>query len=203
MVLANPERILAQTVSADIVIRDGDLAGSALDFAVAFEPGATYVAWRDTRHNATTGGDIYVQKFGSDGDLLWESDGLAICTATGNQSLPAITPDGAGGAVVVWLEGRGATLDAIFGQRISAAGAIQWAADGVFAGVVFSEQPRPFVHPAPDGGFLVTWWDAEPIFDPDDDMVALLGAEARCRMVTCSGTSPDPNRTTFGVPEST
>jgi hypothetical protein len=174
ILFANPERSLAQVVSEDIIIRDGDLDGSALDFAVAFEPGATYVAWRDTRNNATTGGDIYAQKFDSDGALLWEANGLAVCTFEGNQQLPAITPDGAGGAVVVWLDGRGQTLDAILGQRISASGAIQWPAEGVFAGVVFSAQPRPFVHRAPDGGFMVTWWDAEPFFDPQDDMLALL-----------------------------
>jgi hypothetical protein len=81
----HPERSLAQVVSPDIIIRDGDLDGSALDFAVAFEPGATYVAWRDTRNNATTGGDIYAQKFDSDGDLLWEANGLAVCTFEGNQ----------------------------------------------------------------------------------------------------------------------
>ena len=132
------------------------------------------MAWRDTRNDATSGGDIYVQKLGADGTPIWEANGLAICTATGNQSLPAITPDGAGGAVVVWLEERGETVDAIFGQRISASGAIQWTVDGVFAGVVFFERPRPFVHRASDGGFLVTWWDAEPFFDPQDDMLALL-----------------------------
>ena len=174
ILLPNPGRSLAQIVSEDIIIRDGDPAGFAQDFAVAFEPGATYVAWRDSRNNATTGGDIYAQKFDSEGVLLWEVNGLAICTVEGNQQLPAITPDGAGGAVVVWLDGRAPNVDTISAQRISASGTVQWPTDGVFVGVVIAAQPRPFVHRASDGGFLVTWWDAEPFFDPDDDMLALL-----------------------------
>jgi hypothetical protein len=174
IVSGTPDRGLAQTVSADIMLRDGALAGSAGDLAVAFEPGATYVAWRDTRNNATTGGDIYAQKLGPDGALLWEVNGLAICTAEGIQQLPAITPDGAGGAEVVWLDHRGDRFKAIAGQRISASGAVQGGTDGQFIGVVLLEQPRPFVHRASDGGFLITWWDAEPIFNPADDRVALL-----------------------------
>jgi hypothetical protein len=93
--------------------------------------GATYVAWRDTRNNATTGGDIYAQKFDSDGALLWEANGLAICTVEGNQQFPTITPDGVGGAVVVWLDGRAPNVDTISAQHISASGTVQWPTDGV------------------------------------------------------------------------
>ena len=174
MLLGNPARSTAQTVSPDINIRDSALAGSATDFTAAFEPGATYVAWRDSRDNVTSSGDIYVQKIGLDGGPLGELNGLGICTAEGNQRLPAITPDGAGGAVVVWLDGRDDRWNAIAGQRISASGAVQWNINGEFIGVVLLERPRPFVHRASDGGFPVTSWDAEPFFDPDDDMLALL-----------------------------
>lgn len=172
--LASSESSRAQTVSADIMIRDGAVAGSAQDFTVAFEPEATYVAWRDTRNNATTGADIYIQKISSDGTPLWAVNGLAVCTAEEDQQLPAIVPDGAGGALVAWLDDRGGNVDSIAAQRIAPSGTVQWGVNGVFVGVVISEQPRPFAHHAADGGFVVTWWDAEPVFNPDDHMLTLL-----------------------------
>jgi hypothetical protein len=155
--LGNPTLTLAQTVSQDILIRDGAHVGLVSDFTAAFEHGATCVAWRDTRNNLTTGGDIYAQKIGPDGIPLWTVNGLPVCTADDNQLLPAITPDGTGGAVVVWLDQRGNAFDAVAGQRISASGAVHWNPNGELIGVVLSSQPRPFVHRASDGGFLVTW----------------------------------------------
>jgi hypothetical protein len=107
-----------------------------------------------------------VQKLGSDGQPLWAVNGLAICVATNTQSLPAITPDGAGGAVVAWLDAR-ANPKNIFAQRISASGAVQWAANGLFVGIVYSEFPFSFVHRAPGVEFLVTWWDSLNFVDSD------------------------------------
>jgi len=156
----------AQTVGPESIIRATTISGSALEASAAFEPDATYVAWRDTRAEGSSGGDIYVQKLGADGHPRWATNGLAICVATNSQSLPAITPDGTGGAVVSWLDDR-TNLSAIYSQRISAAGTPQWAVDGVLVGIVYLEQPYSFVHRASDGGFLITWWDSAPLVGTD------------------------------------
>jgi hypothetical protein len=157
----------AQTVGPEIIVRDGALSGAASETSAVFELGSSYIAWSDTRDSATSGRDIYVQKLGPDGAPLWGANGLPTCTAARTQSLPVITADGSGGAVVVWLDMRSNT-NAIYGQRISADGAMQWAQDGVFVGFVFSEQPRPFVHRALNDEFLVTWWDSALFFISDD-----------------------------------
>ncbi len=133
--------------------------GFATDITAAFEPDATYIAWWDSRNEGGSGGDIYVQKLGPEGAPLWTVDGLAVSTAEGSQSLPSVTPDGEGGAVVVWLDRR-----SIGAQRISASGAIQWAENGVGVGGVYGQSPRPFVYRASSGGFVVTWWDSVSFF---------------------------------------
>lgn len=62
------------------------------------------IAWSD--HRTTPSTDIYAQRFNSSGTPLWTPNGVAISTNSANQSQPRIVPDGAGGAIVVWSDGR-------------------------------------------------------------------------------------------------
>src|SRR5689334_7792613 len=64
------------------------------------------------------------------------ADGAALCTSGGIQSYngapgPAIVSDGAGGAIVTWMDSRSGTNNDIYAQRVNAAGAAQWTTDGV------------------------------------------------------------------------
>ncbi len=154
---------VAQSVGPEVVVRDPTLAGFASDITAAFDSDGTYIAWWDDRTEGGTGGDIFVQKLGPDGTPLWATDGLAVSTAAGSQSLPSIAPDGAGGAVFVWLDNRGASR-VIAAQRVSASGAVQWAENGVGVGYVYGQLPRPLVYRASSGEFIVTWWDSVSFF---------------------------------------
>ncbi len=89
---------------APVILSDG--AGGAL------------VTWEDYR--SLVGYDVYAQHMLANGtaDPSWPTDGRAISTATGDQSIPAIAPDGAGGALIVWSDGR-ADVDDIYAQRVA------------------------------------------------------------------------------------
>ena len=60
--------------------------------------GGAIVTWWDSRKG--TDYDIYAQRISAAGTPLWTAGGVPLCTATGNQLVPVIAPDGAGGAVV-------------------------------------------------------------------------------------------------------
>ena len=60
----------------------------------------------------------------------WVSDGVAVCTAVGNQQYVFTVYHGAGGAIVAWSDYRTGTAD-IYVQRLSASGAPLWTANGV------------------------------------------------------------------------
>ncbi len=66
--------------------------------------GAIFV-WTDPR-SASRSSDIYALRIGADGSRVggWPFYGTALCLAPGAQSQPRITPDGPGGAWVVWLD---------------------------------------------------------------------------------------------------
>ena len=87
---------------------------------------------------------------------------MALCTpASSPPTTPAIASDGVGGAIVVWGDQRSGKYD-IYSQRISAAGTVQWSANGVALCTAAGQQ-----HPNPNntivsdgaGGAIVTWSD--------------------------------------------
>ncbi len=59
-------------------------------------------------------------------------DGFPVCTAANDQVLPITVPDGAGGAIMVWLDGRaGGGTQTVFAQRLGPTGIPLWAPNGV------------------------------------------------------------------------
>jgi hypothetical protein len=93
---------------------------------VSDDAGGVLVAWEDSRTNPMIlfgNGDIYAHHVLPHGELDagWPADGRAVCTAEGNQQRPEIVADGAGGAIVVWLDGR-VRPERVGAQRVQADG---------------------------------------------------------------------------------
>jgi hypothetical protein len=118
--------------------------------------GGAIVAWQD--HRSGSNFDIYAQRVNASGAVQWQSQGLALCTATENQWYPAIVSDGSGGAIVTWEDYRGGNYD-IYAQRVSASGAVQWGSDGIAICAATTAQMYPAIVSDGSGGAIVTWWD--------------------------------------------
>ena len=123
--------------------------------------GGAIVAWEDTRlggiGNFT---DIYAQRISAAGEMQWTFNGKEISTASKSQSMPAIVSDGAGGAIIAWLDGRN-NISQIYAQRINASGVIQWTVDGI--PVVETGAQNYAMISDGTGGAIITWigsnWD--------------------------------------------
>src|SRR5262249_59080971 len=65
------------------------------------------------------------------GLAAWPASGRALTTAAGIQQHPAITTDGAGGAIVVWQDLRGPKVN-VFARHVLASGELDaaWPAEG-------------------------------------------------------------------------
>jgi hypothetical protein len=105
--------------------------------------------------------DVYAQRVDASGAVQWTTDGVAICTATGDQEHPAITSDGAGGAIVTWDDGRG--NQDIYAQRVIASGAVEWTADGVALCAASGPQQYPAITSDDAGGAIVSWMDGRDV----------------------------------------
>jgi len=129
--------------------------------------GGVIAAWRDRRSGAF---DVYARRIDVTGAALWSADGVAICTATEEQGLPAIVADGSGGAVVTWHDNRTpANAFDIYAQRINSTGAVQWTGDGVALCKAARNQMSPAIAADGSGGAIVAWQDLRNGNENNDD----------------------------------
>jgi len=118
--------------------------------------GGAIVAWSDPRdENPFFGGDIYAQRVSGAGTPQWTTNGVALAVASGGQTGPVASTDGAGGAIVAWKDQRSG-LQSIYAQRVNAAGVTQWTSNGVSfeSGV---PQEMPAITDDGAGGGIVAW----------------------------------------------
>jgi hypothetical protein len=125
--------------------------------------GGAIVTWQDRRSGNT---DVFAQRVTAAGAGAWTANGVPVCAATGEQLLPAITGDGASGAIVAWADSRGLDVD-VYAQRLSSTGVAQWTADGVALVTATGGQTRPSIVGDGASGAIVAWEDTRNAFDND------------------------------------
>ncbi len=126
---------------------------------VADGSGGAIITWMDKRGGSNyADNDIYAQLINADGSVQWVENGVVISAADGAQAAPAITSDGAGGAVIAWEDYRSSPLD-VYAQRVDADGLVQWTTDGV--AVTTAGGGRDWTALAGDGsgGAVIAWRD--------------------------------------------
>jgi predicted lipoprotein with Yx(FWY)xxD motif len=127
--------------------------------------GGAIITWEDHRNGLDY--DIYAQRISSSGAVQWTPNGVAIDTLTGNQELPTIVGDGAGGAIITWQDLRNGVDYDIYAQRVSSSGAIQWAPNGVVVDTSTGYQMFPTLVSDGSGGAIITWQDGRNGVDND------------------------------------
>ena len=104
--------------------------------------GGFITTWTDNRAG-TTDVNIYAQRLNASGVVQWAANGVALCTAVGNQTTPFLITDGANGAIITWSDNRVSTTDRnVYAQRIDGTGTVQWTADGVAVCTALLNQPN-------------------------------------------------------------
>jgi hypothetical protein len=117
--------------------------------------GGAIVAWSDYAAGGPETADIFSQRITGEGEVLWPSAGIPVCTVTGKQVSGQCLPDGEGGAVVLWSDPRSGTW-AIYAQRIDRDGYWGYPAPSI-------EAVRDV--PGDQGGFVNLAWLASRL-DP-------------------------------------
>lgn len=122
--------------------------------------GGAIVAW-DTYTVGIWSCGIYAQRLDPTGRKLWISGGIKVCDVWDEQRNPAICPDGTGGAIIAWDDGRKGYGgdDDIFAMRVDASGNAKWRADGVSICSATGDQDFPAAIPDGGGGVFLIWCD--------------------------------------------
>lgn len=86
------------------------------------------VAWID--FSSDLDGDVYAQKLDSNGNIVWQQGGVPVCVMPSNQISLNIVSDNAGGAFILWNDGRNPSTD-IYGAHVNSAGVQTWTQNGI------------------------------------------------------------------------
>lgn len=122
---------------------------------VSDDTGGAIIAWTDQRSGDN---HIYAQRVNSSGNMLWTTNGVAVCTANVSKAAPQLIGDGSAGAIIAWSDHRYVDRS-IFAQRINQSGTPLWTANGEAVCTVQGIQFNPRL--ASDGmaGAIIAWED--------------------------------------------
>ena len=116
------------------------------------------ITWYDYR--STTDYNIYAQRVGPSGAIVWVVDGIVMNNNVAyDQINPRIVSDGVGGALIAWQDYVTGTTSDIYAQRVAAAGAVLWTATGVTICTAAGDQRNPQIVTDGNSGAFVTWED--------------------------------------------
>ncbi|HEY3216017.1 MAG TPA: FlgD immunoglobulin-like domain containing protein [Candidatus Eisenbacteria bacterium] len=120
------------------------------------------LAWQDLRGGAHY--DLYAQRIGPTGALLWPAAGVRLRNSSFDQYLTSpphssIASDGAGGAIVAWSEYVTGTNTDVRAQRVDGSGAVRWTSYGVAVCTAVSFQDDPTLVSDGVGGVILAWED--------------------------------------------
>jgi hypothetical protein len=115
---------------------DGEVFDSEIPLGIGVADdgaGGAYVVWE---HRFPV--EILAQHLDASGQPTWAAGGILVTNPwTGYQAMPRVISDGAGGIIVVWLDGRAGFCDPsflaecdIYGQRLDSTGALLWGDTG-------------------------------------------------------------------------
>jgi len=125
---------------------------------VSDNTGGAIIAWPDTRGSDI---DIYAQRIDADGIIKWTADGVAVSTATGNQTNTVAIPDGTGGIIIAWPDYRNdVNFSDIYAQRLSHEGIPLWTINGVAVSSAPGNQETPVIASDGDEGVVIAWDDS-------------------------------------------
>jgi hypothetical protein len=152
-----------QALLRDPLALDEEAFGLASPLIVPDGAGGAIVAWEDNR-SAATETDIFAQHILASGvaDGTWPANGTGLCVIEGLQDTPAMVSDGAGGAIVAWMDTRpGASVVDVFAQHVLASGVVdsRWPANGLAVSTAAGPQEFPTIADDGAGGAIVTWFD--------------------------------------------
>ena len=112
-----------------------------------------------TKWNVDSQWDIYVHRIDSNGNLMWPTNGVAICTENYYQVNPQLTKDEAGGILIIWQDKRNGDSYDLYAQRIDYNGNILWATNGIEICNAINDQEFPQLVNNSEVGVIITWQD--------------------------------------------
>lgn len=131
--------------------------------------GGALIAWSDSRSGNY---DVYAQHLDTNGNALWPSGGVPVCTATGSQVERDVIGDRSGGVIALWDDYRVSNAPHAYVQHLDTNGNALWATNGVAACSNPASETNSVLTNDPEAGAIVAWVDARQPGGLDTDIYA-------------------------------
>ena len=130
------------------------------------------ITWYDYR--ATTDFNIYAQRQGPSGAIVWVVDGVVMNNNVAyDQINPRIVSDDSGGAIIVWQDYITGITSDVYAQRMATAdGAVKWTATGIIICTAAGDQRNPQIVTDGNSGAFITWADYRNLDTINTDVYA-------------------------------
>ncbi|MDO9576265.1 MAG: T9SS type A sorting domain-containing protein [Candidatus Cloacimonadales bacterium] len=134
--------------------------------------GGAILAWHDTRNPDDE--NIYMQRIASNGDLVWNANGVLLIGANGKQEQPKMCPDGTGNFIFSWRDWRNDLFGGdIFAQRVDLNGNLLWSPEVQVCVRPGEVQRNARLQESSDTGAFVVWEDGRnEVSDDHKDIYA-------------------------------
>jgi hypothetical protein len=135
-----------------------DTIGTQTDVRILSDQvGGAFLLWRDRRAGGVAD-DLYAQRLDANGVPQWPKNGVAVVTADGAQTFPAVIGDGRYGLVATWIDHRSVN-PGIYAQRVLPNGAPKWTANGVLVSAPDLTKDTPILASDGQAGAIIAWTD--------------------------------------------
>jgi hypothetical protein len=121
------------------------------------QQGGAFVLWRDNRSGPTA--DLYAQRVGPTGTMLWTRNGVPITTAPLTQLGATMVSDGRYGFIATWYSEETGVDYGVYAQRVRQDGSRAWTTNGVIVSDALDHQQLPVLTTDGQAGAVVAWVD--------------------------------------------
>jgi len=142
----------------------GHLSGQRMAGIVSDGGNGAYIAFWNRAGGES---DLFLQRIDGNGSAQWATGGITVCDADGRQEWAEMIPDGQGGVIIAWQDGRGDDND-IYAQRFTREGTALWTANGELISDADGDQNYPQLATDQARGAFITWMDRRS----EDDIYA-------------------------------
>ena len=121
--------------------------------------GGAIAMWDDKRNGNH---DIYMQRIDSLGQVLWQENGVFICTAADSAAESIFiesVSDGRNGVILAWSPWDTPEDENIFAQRVDSSGICQWDSNGIPVCTALHMQILSSICSDGEGGAIISWAD--------------------------------------------
>ena len=158
--LSSDDLTILNAITSDFQVNDDQGSENQNSSSIAVDVSGNFIITWDDERNGIGNGDIYAQRYSSDGIAFGSNFKVNDVMGSIGQGFPSITVDGSGNFIITWDDERNGNYD-IYAQRYSSKGTALGGNFQVNDDQGSTYHSNPSISTDDSGNFIITWEDRE------------------------------------------